>query len=88
MLLLVLASVAILLFTQTLVYGVVFVSLTLSISISSSNLSWMSNRLPSVTQYCFRAGNRSSEPDFGRILIGKASKSALRPAEGRPEGRG
>jgi hypothetical protein len=25
-------------------------------------------------------------PDFGRILIGKASKSALRPAFGRPEG--
>ncbi len=27
------------------------------------------------------------ETDFGRILIGKTSKSALRPAEGRPEGR-
>ncbi len=29
----------------------------------------------------------SFRPDFGRILIGKASKSALRPAGGRPEGR-
>ena len=36
-----------------------------------------------VTQYCFRAGNRASGPDFGRILVGKASKSALRPAFGR-----
>jgi hypothetical protein len=31
--------------------------------------------------------NRSSGPDFGRILIGKTSKSALRPAESRPESR-
>ncbi len=31
---------------------------------------------------CFRAENRSSEPDFGRILVGKASTSALRPAAG------
>ena len=35
----------------------------------------------------FRAGNRSSRQDFGRMLVGRASKSALRPAEGRPEGR-
>ncbi len=26
-------------------------------------------------------------PDFGQILIGKASESALRPAEGRPGNR-
>ncbi len=34
--------------------------------------------------------NSASGPDIGlpgRILIGKASKSALWPAEGRPEGR-
>ncbi len=31
---------------------------------------------------CFRAGNWASGPDFGRIVIGKASESALRPAEG------
>ncbi len=37
-----------------------------------------------VTQWCFRAGNRASGPDFARILIGKHSKSALRPAEGQP----
>ncbi len=30
-----------------------------------------------------RPGNRASEPDFGRILAGKTSKSALRPAGGR-----
>ncbi len=31
---------------------------------------------------CFRAGNRVSGPDFVRILIGRASKSALRPMLG------
>jgi hypothetical protein len=36
--------------------------------------------LPCVTQQCFRAGNLASGPDFGQILIGKASKSALRRA--------
>ncbi len=40
-----------------------------------------------TNQRCFRAGNRASGSDFGRILVGKASKSVLRPAEGRPEGR-
>ncbi len=40
-----------------------------------------------VTQYCFQAGNLASGPDFGRTLIGKASKSALWSAVGRPEGR-
>ncbi len=38
-----------------------------------------------VTQYCFRAGNWTSGPDFGRTATGKAPKSELRPAEGRPE---
>ncbi len=33
------------------------------------------------------AGNQVSGLDFGRILVGTASKSVLRPAEGRPEGR-
>ncbi len=36
-----------------------------------------------VTQWCFRAGNKPSGPDFGRIAAGKTPKSA----EGRPEGR-
>ena len=40
-----------------------------------------------VTQLCFRAGNQPSGPDFGRIRFRKTSKSAVRPAEGRPEGR-
>ncbi len=40
-----------------------------------------------VTRWCFRAGNRASGPDFGRIAIGKTFKSPLRPVEGRPEGR-
>ena len=40
-----------------------------------------------VTQQCFRAVNRPSGPDFGRIATGKAPKLALRPAFGRPEGR-
>ncbi len=31
--------------------------------------------------------DRYSEPGFGRIPIGRASKSALRPAFGRTEGR-
>ena len=35
----------------------------------------------------FLAGNRASGQDFGRILIGRASKSALRQAFSRPEGR-
>ncbi len=34
-----------------------------------------------VTQECLRFGNEASGPDVGRILVGKASKSALRPAE-------
>ncbi len=38
------------------------------------------HHLLSVTQPCFRAGNRSSGPDFGRTVIGKASQSAVRPA--------
>ncbi len=37
--------------------------------------------VPYVTQQCLRAGNRATGPDFSGILIGKASKSALRPAE-------
>ncbi len=40
-----------------------------------------------VTQWCFRAVNRSSWPDFGRTANGKTAKSFLRPAFGRPEGR-
>jgi hypothetical protein len=40
-----------------------------------------------ITQYCFRAGNRNSGPEFGWILIGKTSTSALRPAFGLPERR-
>ncbi len=32
-----------------------------------------------------QAGNQVSGPDFGRILVGKVSKSALRQTEGRPE---
>ncbi len=43
--------------------------------------------LPYVTLERFRAGDRASGPDFGHIPIGKASKSALRPAEGWSEGR-
>ncbi len=31
--------------------------------------------------------NSASGPDFGHILVGKASKAALRLAEGRPKGR-
>jgi hypothetical protein len=38
--------------------------------------------VPYVAQECFRAGHRSSGLDFGRILIWKASNSALRPAGG------
>ncbi len=38
-----------------------------------------------VTQRCFRAGDRASGPNFGLIPNGKASNSALRPAEGRQE---
>ncbi len=34
-----------------------------------------------------RAGNPSSGQAFGRILIGKGAKSAVRPAEGRPDVR-
>ena len=33
-----------------------------------------------VMHYCFRAVKRASGQDFGRILIGSASESALRPA--------
>jgi hypothetical protein len=40
-----------------------------------------------VAQYWLRAENRASGPDFGGIPDGKASKSGLRPAFGRPEGR-
>ncbi len=40
-----------------------------------------------VTQQCFWARNLVSGPDFGRNLIGKASKSALRPTCGWPESR-
>ncbi len=36
--------------------------------------------LPYVTQYSFRAGNRASGPDVGRIPIGRASKSVGREA--------
>ncbi len=42
---------------------------------------------PYVTQWCLLAGNPAYGPDFGRIQIGKASKSALRPAFGVTEGR-
>ncbi len=31
--------------------------------------------------------NRPSGPDLGRTATGKVTRSALRPAEGRPEGR-
>ncbi len=41
---------------------------------------WYAQYVPYVTQYCFRPGNLSSGPDLGRSLVGKASKSALRPA--------
>ncbi len=40
-----------------------------------------------VTQYCFRAGKKAFGMDFRRILVEKTSKSDLRAAEGRPEGR-
>ncbi len=40
-----------------------------------------------VTQQWLRAVNRPSGPDIGRTATGKAPKSALPPAEGRPEGR-
>ncbi len=40
-----------------------------------------------VVQWCFRAGHCVSGQDFGRSLVGKASKLALRPAFGRSEGR-
>ena len=40
-----------------------------------------------VMQYCFRTVNRPSGPDVGQPATGEAPKSALRPAEGRPEGR-
>ncbi len=30
---------------------------------------------------CFRVGNRASGLDFGRILVGRASKSTLGPAK-------
>ncbi len=42
---------------------------------------------PYVMQWCVRVGSRASGPQFGRILGGQASKSALRPAEDRPDGR-
>ncbi len=35
-----------------------------------------------VTQSCFRVGNLASGPDFGRILVVEALKSALRAAFG------
>jgi hypothetical protein len=38
-----------------------------------------------VTQYCFRAVNRPSGPDFGRTATGKTPKSAFRLGFGRPE---
>jgi hypothetical protein len=40
-----------------------------------------------VAQSCFRPVNRPSGPDFGRTATGKAPKSALWLAFGRPEGR-
>ena len=40
-----------------------------------------------VMQLCFWAGNRYGGPDFGRMLVGRASKSALRSAFGGPETR-
>ncbi len=42
--------------------------------------------VPDVAQTCFRDRNRAFGPDFGRILIGEASQSALRPAEAFPNG--
>jgi hypothetical protein len=42
---------------------------------------------PHATERNFRAGNRTSGPDSGRIRIGKASKSILRTTFGRPKGR-
>ncbi len=38
--------------------------------------------VPYVTQQGFWAGHRASGPGFGRILTGRASQSALRPAGG------
>ncbi len=53
---------------------------------ASAGMSEASQKLlPDVTQQCLWAGNRNSGPDFGRILNGKVSKSALRP--GRPDDR-
>ncbi len=47
-----------------------------------------SNPYPIVTYaIMLPAGNRSSGPDLGRTLVGKASKSALRRAEGQPKAR-
>ncbi len=43
--------------------------------------------LPYVTQQSFQVGNQVSGPNFSRILVGKTSKSALRTAQGKPEGR-
>jgi hypothetical protein len=40
-----------------------------------------------VRQQCSRAGDRVSGSDFGRTAIGKAPKTAFRPAEGRPDGQ-
>ncbi len=38
---------------------------------------------PRLHNSVFRAGNRASGPHFGRILVGRASKAALRSADGR-----
>jgi hypothetical protein len=35
-----------------------------------------------VTPWCFRAGNRASEPDFGRLLVGKIRRGGW----GHPQG--
>ncbi len=44
-------------------------------------------QMRAVEDQCSMLRNNASGPGFGRILIGRASQSALRPAECRPEGR-
>ncbi len=44
----------------------------------------MSRRVPSQQATKSSTGNGTSGPNYCRILIGETSKSALRPAVGRP----
>ncbi len=50
----------------------------------------LGSTISNVTQLmeCLQRGAQDHPPgpDFGRLLIGKTSKSILRPAEGWPEG--